>query len=92
MKRKTTVFYALILAAVMALSACSFFGGHPNSTTSPITEPTVENTVAQTTERETETTVPVTEAAAERVPASSRDLWRSVLWTDAPPDYAHTAA
>lgn len=32
------------------------------------------------------------EAAAERVPASSRDLWRSVLWTDAPPDYAHTAA
>lgn len=67
MKRKTTVFYALILAAVMALSACSFFGGHPNSTTSPITEPTVENTVGQTTERETETTVPVTEAATERV-------------------------
>lgn len=67
MKRKTTVFYALILAAVMALSACSFFGGHPNSTTSPITEPTVENTVGQTTERETETTVPVTEATTERI-------------------------
>lgn len=51
----------------MALSACSFFGGHPNSTTSPITEPTVENTVGQTNERETETTVPVTEAPTERV-------------------------
>lgn len=67
MKRKTTVFYALILAAVMALSACSFFGGHPNSTTSPITEPPVENTVGQPSERETETTVPVTEATTERV-------------------------
>lgn len=73
MKRKTTPFYALIIAAVMTFSACSIFGGGNNDETlAPITEPTVGEVTTNapaTTERVTEaptTTEKATEKTTEK--------------------------
>ncbi len=70
MKRKSTVFYAALVAAALIFSACSIFGGREEETAAPITEPTVKTSsaaedgttaeltaaTAETTEKQTETT------------------------------------
>ena len=55
MKRKATAFYALLVAAVLAFSACSIFGGGNDVTASPLTEPPYETTTTDGPSQTTET-------------------------------------
>lgn len=87
MRRKTTAFYSLTVAAVLLFSACSVFAGtHNDETAAPITEPPLDTSAPTEakTEKHTEPTAETTAEKQTEEAATRRETPSSVPVTQSP--------